>query len=66
MPTKRVLITLADIKKLILKRYKLDEDDLHIFNRRKLYISDFFDNQNEITDNHYMFQFDREIKCKGM
>ena len=60
MPTKRILLTLKDVKELIAKNY-LDYSSIDVFNHRNLLI-EFEDDSVDIVDSEtYLFQID----CEG-
>jgi hypothetical protein len=50
--TARMLITLAEVKEIVAKHFKLSLEELNIMD---------IEGVNEIEDNTYLFQFDKEV-----
>jgi len=61
MPTKRILLTLYDVKEMIAKKYKSHVEKIEIFEANKLQFKDcFLDQHIDIYDDSYLFQYDEE------
>jgi hypothetical protein len=62
MPTKRMLLTLLDVKKLIAKKYKCEESYVVIFESSTLSMINVNDGPFDVGDNNYIFQVDFEAE----
>ncbi len=63
MPTKRILLTLGDIKEIVAKKYKTPAFGIEIFNRNSLIFEDSDTQLNmPISEDTYLFQIDFEAK----
>ncbi len=61
MPTNRVLYTLLDVKEMIAEKEKIKTSQIDFFNGLALLFEDDFGDGNiEVSDNAYIFQFDRD------
>lgn len=56
MPTKRILLTLFDVKQLISKKYK--SENISFFEDKTLKLEDFYLGDYEVEEDSYLFQVD--------
>lgn len=61
MPTKRILFTLEDVKKLIAEKHKIPIDEI-LFFMDGILLLEVFDDTFKVDDDTFLFQHEQDIE----